>query len=310
MLTIRQLQHLRALIEEGSYTRAAQQVHLTQSALTRSIQALEGALGVALLERTPGGVSLTQSGQTLNNRVEHILTEVEALKRDAVVLRSHDMGVVRFGVGVFPAATFLQPLLKKLAADYPRIRVHVEIESWHRLLDKLDNQKLDFVVAITHSLTPSDKYSTRHLPKQIAGLFVRAGHPLLLIPHAQLQYELMKFTLAATDLPPRARQHLAAAYGLADSQQLPISLECNNVDALRDVALSSNTVLFSTRDAICADLESQRLIQLPVKYFEDAELTCSVIHHAHLTLVPAVETVIGLIQNMMSLPWATEKNQT
>lgn len=309
MLTIRQLQHLKALIEEGSYTRAAQHVHLTQSALTRSIQALEDALGLAVLERMPGGVSLTQSGQTLHNRVERILAEVEALKRDAFVLRSHDMGAVRFGVGVFPAATFLQPLLKKLAADYPRICVQVEIESWHRLLDKLDNQKLDFVVAITHSLSPSDKYSTRPLPKQIAGLFVRAGHPLLLIPHAQLHYELMKFNLAATDLPPRARQHLAAAYGLTDIQQLPISLECNNVDALRDVALSSNTVLFSTRDAIYADLESQRLIQLPVKYFEDAELTCSVIHHAHLTLVPAVETVIGLIQNMMSLPGALVQDQ-
>lgn len=299
MPTIRQLRHLTALVEESSYTRAAERVHLTQPALTRSIQALEETLGVRLLDRTPSGVSLTQSGQSLYHRAERVLTELDALKRDATLLRGHDTGTVRFGVGVYPAAAFLLPLLQRLAADYPGICAHVEIESWRRLLEKLDSGTLDFVVAITHSLPPSSSYATRHLPDQVAGLFVRAEHPLLLTPQGKLQSELMKYGLAATDLPPRARQHLALAYGLSSIEQLPISLECDNVDALRDVVLTSDTVLFSTRDAIRAAVESRRLFQLPIEYFEGAELTCSIIHQAHLTLSSPVETVIGLIQEIM-----------
>lgn len=299
MPTLRQLTHLTVLVEEGTYTRAAQRVHLTQPALTRSIQSLEKTLGVRLLDRRAGRVYPTQSGRSLCKRIARILTEVDTLKRDAAALRSHDAGSVRFGAGVFPAAVFLAPLLKQLAAEFPRIAVHVEVESWQRLLEKLDAEKLDFVVAITHSLPPPRNCVTRPLSKQLAGLFVRAGHPLLQASRSGLEKELMKYGLAATDLPPRARQHLAYAYGLAEDETLPITLECDDVDALRNVTLSSDTVLFSTRDAIGSDVMARRLVQLPIQYFADTELTCSVIHQAGLTLTPAAETVIALIQKIM-----------
>lgn len=299
MLSLRQLQHFAVLVEERNYTRAAQRLHVTQSALSRSIQSLETALDLRLLDRTPSGVTLTQSGQFMLQHVERILTGTNALKRDAIMLRGHNTGKVRFGAGVFPAAAFLSPLLKQIAVDYPRISVHVEIESWHRLLDKLDRKKLDFVVAITHSLPPSSQYTTRPLPNQTAGLFVRAGHPLLKVAPTELPQQFMKYGLAATDLPPRARQQLATLYGLSDCEQLPITLECDNVDALRDVTLSGDTVLFSTREAIRSTTQSGQLVQLPMEYSAGTDLTCSIIHHAHLTLAPAVETVIDLIQALM-----------
>src|SRR5690606_4262296 len=114
-----------------------------------------------------------------------------------------------------------------------------------------------------------------------------------------LQQALVKYGLAATDLPPRARQHLATVYELENIEQLPISLECNNVDALRDVVLSSDTGLFSTRDAILEDLHSGELVQLPVEYFANAELECNIIHRASVSLAPVVETVIAVIQEIL-----------
>ncbi len=299
MFSLRQLEHFAVLVEEKSYTSAAQRLHVTQSALSRSIQSLEATLDLRLLDRTPGGVSLTQSGQFMLQHVEHLLTGANALKRDAIMLRGHNTGKVRFGAGVFPAAAFLSPLLRQIAIDYPRISIHVEIESWHRLLDKLDRKKLDFVVAITHSLPPSSQYATRPLPNQTAGLFVRADHPLLKVSPSALTQQIMRYGLATTDLPPRARQQLATVYGLSDSEQLPITLECNNIDALRDVAMSGDTVLFSTREAIFSSVQSGHLVQLPMAYSDGANLTCSIIHHAHLTLTPAVETVIDLIQTII-----------
>src|SRR5690625_4288160 len=138
MLSLRSFRHFMVLIEEKTYTQAAKRLHLTQSALSRSIQSLEDKLGVRLVDRTPNGLVLTQAGHVAQRFIERILAETDALQQEAELLSGHGTGTVRFGAGVYPAAAFLSPLMKKLAADYPGISAHVEIESWKRLLDKLD----------------------------------------------------------------------------------------------------------------------------------------------------------------------------
>lgn len=302
MLSLRSFHHFIVLVEEGTFTRAAERLHLTQSALSRSIQSLEEKLGLRLLDRNPNGLQLTQAGHMAHESIERILADTDALMRAARLLSGHDTGKVRFGAGVYPAAAFLAPLMKTLATEYPGISAHVEIESWKRLLDKLDQNKLDFVVAITHSLPPSSDYTERALPPQRVGLFVQKDHPLLGIKRSQLRARLTDYGLATTDLPPRARQHLALAYGLTDPAELPVTLECDSMNTLREVALSSHTVLFSTQEAIHADVAAGRLVQLPLKYTPEPRVTCSIIHHTYRTLTPAAETLIGLIQELMLLP--------
>ncbi|PTN45938.1 LysR family transcriptional regulator, partial [Achromobacter xylosoxidans] len=176
-LTIRSLQHYAVLVEEKHYSRAAQRLHLTQSALTRSIQSLEDSLGLVLVDRASTGVTPTQAGCMVLERAQRILAETRDLRREAELIRGHDTGRVNLGVGAFPAAGFLSPLLVRIAREHPGLSVHVEIESWQRLLDKLLQDKLDFAVAVTHSLPPPDDFSVRPLPPQHGGLFTRAGHP-------------------------------------------------------------------------------------------------------------------------------------
>lgn len=141
-LTLRGLQQFLVLSEEKHYSRAANRLHLTQSALSRSIQALEDDLGLVLLDREATGLRLTQAGGMVLAHARNILAETAELQRHARRLRGCETGQVSFGVGVFPAATFLSPLLMQLANDHPEIRIHAEIESWQRLLDKLQQDKL------------------------------------------------------------------------------------------------------------------------------------------------------------------------
>ncbi|RSE79715.1 LysR family transcriptional regulator [Achromobacter denitrificans] len=163
-LSIRSLQHFAVLAEEKHFSRAAQRLHLTQSALTRSIQALEASLGLVLVDRASTGVVPTQAGLTVLERAQRILGETRDLRREAELIRGHDTGRVSLGVGVFPAAGFLSPLLVRIAREHPGLSVHVEVESWQRLLDKLLQDKLDFAVAVTHSLPPPDDFAVRPLP--------------------------------------------------------------------------------------------------------------------------------------------------
>lgn len=299
MLSLRTLRHFSVLAEERHYSRAAVRLHLTQSALSRSIQALEQGLNVQLLDRSASGLTLTPSGHAVLEHAYRVLQEADALHRRVELLQGIEAGDVAMGAGVFPAAGFLSPLLTQLARDYPGIRMRVEIESWQRLHEMLIRDSLDFVVAITHSLPPSSDFHLRPLPPQHIGLFVRAGHPLLAIAHRSLRASLADYQLAATHLPPRARNQLAALYRLSHADDLPLTLECNSVDTLLTVALNSDVVMLCVREAIREQLADGRVVQLPLAYSSDAELACNIVHHARRDLSPPALKVVTLIEDLM-----------
>lgn len=299
-LTIRSLQHFSVLAEERHFSRAAQRLHLTQSALTRSIQSLEETLGLVLVDRASIGVTPTQAGKMVLDRSQRILADVIALRREAELMRGHDTGHVNLGIGAFPAAGFLSPLMVQLAREHPGLSVHVEIESWQRLLDKLLLDKLDFAVAVTHSLPPPTDFTVRALPPQHGGLFVRAGHPLLAVRKPKLRAALAQYRLAATDLPQRAREYLAKLYQVSGPHELPIAFECDSVSVLRDVAINSDVVLFCTREAIGPDLDLGQLVALPLPYPASGKLTYSVIHRARRSLSPTAERIITLVQSFLA----------
>lgn len=298
-LTIRGLQQLLALAEERHFSRAAQRLHLTQSALSRGIQSLEETLGLVLLDRDASGVMLTQAGEMVLERARRILAETAQLRRQADWMRGCESGRVSLGVGVFPAATFLSPLLTRLARDHPGLTVHVEIESWQRLLDKLQHDKLDFAVAVTHSLPPPADFAVYTLPPQHGGLFVRPGHPLLNVPPRRLRTCIQEYRLAATQLPQRARAYLSRLYKVADPDDLPLAFECDSVPTLCDVAQDSDVVLFCTREAIAQELREASLVALPMALPGTKSLTYSVVHRARRTLSPACELIISIVKGLL-----------
>ncbi|WP_028353061.1 LysR family transcriptional regulator [Bordetella petrii] len=299
-LTLRCLQHFAVLAEEQHFSRAAQRLHLTQSALSRSIQSLEASMGLVLLDRDASGMALTQAGAMTLAYAQRILSEKAELQRHAQRMRGYESGHVNFGVGVFPAATFLSPLLTQVAQAHPGLTVHVDIESWQRLLEKLQEDKLDFVVAITHSLPPPAEFTVHPLPPQHGGLFVRPEHPLLALTARRLRSSLKDYRLATTLLPQRARIYLAELYRVQEPGELPIAFECDSIPILRDVAQHSDVVLFATSEAIAAELEQGSLVPLPLALPGMGALRYNVIHRARRTLSPAAERIIALVKSLLA----------
>ncbi|MDI7065621.1 LysR family transcriptional regulator, partial [Klebsiella pneumoniae] len=103
----RRLGHLIALAEEGSFARAAERVHLSQPALSRSIQALEEEVGMKLFDRAARGVAMTAAGRLLVERARRVLFETRCLFRDVELLKAHELGEVRIGLGPYAAVVLL-----------------------------------------------------------------------------------------------------------------------------------------------------------------------------------------------------------
>lgn len=111
MSDLRQFRHFVALAEHGHYARAAEAVNLSQPALSRSIQALEGQLGCTLVERGSRGVALTAHGRLVLEHARRLLAGHRALHNAVSQLANLDSGELCLGGGPFPAARLLPEAL-------------------------------------------------------------------------------------------------------------------------------------------------------------------------------------------------------
>ncbi|TKT73368.1 LysR family transcriptional regulator [Afipia massiliensis] len=138
-----------AVCETGGFTRAAQRLHLTQSAVSHQIRRLEEQVGRQLLYRTTRKLTLTEDGEDFLRHAEQILQGQEALTR-----RFHSStasGAIRLGVPENFIGDRLPQLLGRFARQYPAVRLEVSVSVCLDLRAKVDAGELDLAVAITRS---------------------------------------------------------------------------------------------------------------------------------------------------------------
>jgi DNA-binding transcriptional LysR family regulator len=121
------LQAFLAVAREGSFTRAAAQLGVSQSALSHTVTALEARLGVRLLTRTTRSVSLTEAGQRLMQGIGPRFEEIEAELSALSELRDKPAGTIRITTAEHAADMFLWPRLQPLLAEYPDIKVEINL---------------------------------------------------------------------------------------------------------------------------------------------------------------------------------------
>lgn len=126
--TLNDLAAFLAVAREGSFTRAAAQMGVSQSALSHTVRGLESRLGVRLLSRTTRKVSPTEAGERLLNSVGPRIGEIEAELAALSELRDKPAGTIRITAGEHSAESLLMPALGKLLPDYPDIKVEVVID--------------------------------------------------------------------------------------------------------------------------------------------------------------------------------------
>jgi len=143
MITLRQLRYLSALAKHGHFGRAAEACAVTQPALSMQIRDLERMLGVAVVERRPGDVMLTDVGREITRRGEEVLTA----SRDLVDFARHRSGLLtgRLTLGVIPSlAPYLLPrILPLLQSRFPELRLELRETQTRQLVEDIKSGALD-----------------------------------------------------------------------------------------------------------------------------------------------------------------------
>jgi LysR family hydrogen peroxide-inducible transcriptional activator len=143
MITLRQLRYLAALAKHGHFGRAAEACAVTQPALSMQIRDLERTLGIAVVERRPGDVMLTDVGREIARRGEEVLTA----SRDLVDFARHRSGLLtgRLTLGVIPSlAPYLLPrILPSLQSRFPELRLELRETQTRQLVEDIKSGALD-----------------------------------------------------------------------------------------------------------------------------------------------------------------------
>lgn len=145
-VTFRQLRYFDALARTHHFGHAADACAVTQPALSMQIQELEASLGIALVERTRGGIKLTAKGEAIAERAQRILNDVRDLIDCARQAGGILSGVLRLGVIPSVAPYLLPPLLPLLREKYPDLNLHVRETQTQPLTDELIEGKLDVLL--------------------------------------------------------------------------------------------------------------------------------------------------------------------
>lgn len=262
-MELRRLSHLVALADECHFARAAERVHLSQPAFSRSIQAIEGEMGMRLFDRETGEVRATPAGKFVIERARRLLFDARNLQRDVDLYRDSRLGDTAFGVGPFPAATLMPRVLPELRRLHPRVAIRVEASNWALLLVRLQAEDIEFFVADMRELPATPALEIRPLGRQSAGMYARAGHPLA--KGRCTLSQAWRYGVATTKVPVAVKVLLAKILGLPADQEADFSLECDDFAALKTVALTTDTILAATVAAVRADVESGALVALLIK---------------------------------------------
>ncbi|NML42286.1 LysR family transcriptional regulator [Ramlibacter sp. G-1-2-2] len=261
---IRHLEHFLAVAESGSFSRAAEKLFLTQSALSRSIQALEMEIDGKLLDRIGKRNELTPLGRHFVERASRIVLEASELKRATELMRNADAGAMRIGLGSGPGAILMVPLLSEMAVHHPKVRVRLVRGPTELQLVHLRERQLDALVVDMRVLSPDEDLSIEPVAEMAGGWIVRAGHPLLARQSVTLA-DVQRYPIASTPLSTEVARVLMDQYGAAANPARLLTMESEDVRGMLDVVERTDTILLGVLATARERLAAGALEILPVR---------------------------------------------
>ncbi|NML72496.1 LysR family transcriptional regulator [Rhizobium sp. S-51] len=177
--TLRQLQYFVAVAEQGSVTRAAQNLSISQSSVTEAIKELEGDLGVELFDRHPRGLSITHNGHQFLRHATKILATVSDARNAFSETQENTGGTLNIGVTSLVAGYVLSDLLARYRRACPGVEVSAIEDNGSYLEHLLIGGELDVAVMVISNLRDRLALQAEILETSPYRLWLPMGHPLV-----------------------------------------------------------------------------------------------------------------------------------
>lgn len=262
-MNIKHLEHLLALADTGSFSRAAEKLFITQSALSRSIQNLEEDLGGKVLDRIGKRNELTPLGLEVVSRARHIVREAAELRDSVKLLQEGGQGFISVGLGSGPAALLMVPLMCAAAAQ-KGMRVAVTQGPTELQILQLRSRKIDAMVVDMRRVIPAADLNIESLVELEAGLVARASHPLAGKKMVSLD-DVLRYPVASTPLSDEVARLMVDQYGLQANPAEMVTLRCDDLASLVTTVAQTDAIFLGVIATARDGLEDGSLVELNLR---------------------------------------------
>ncbi len=275
MVSLKQLRHLTVIAEQTNMHKAAELLHITQPALTRSLNTLEGLLNVRLFDRHSGGMRATPFCTEIIDKCQQILLDVEDIQRAASIYQNLEAGEINIGVGGGVRELVLRTSIPEFVSQHPHVGITIIEDTAEELARKLKQRDVELLIAGLGSFRNVSEFQSELIANVPLSVITRSGHPLRSqkkISFDQLaQYPLVSPTLLGPTHP------LVNAILNSDSGVTKPHITCSDYPTLKNVLLGSDACLISAEFNCQAELQQGALVQLDVVH-------------------PALNTELGIVE--------------
>jgi len=254
-MDLRQLEMFRAVAEQGTFTRAAGRLHVSQSAVSRQVQLLEEELGGVLLRRSAKGVSLTEAGELLlrmTHRVEHDVEEALAEISQTHALKR---GILHLGGGMTVCLYILPRLLKRYRRLYPGVDLHVTTGSSEKILELVRAHAVDLGL-LTLPIVAKD-LEVLPVMKEEMVVVTAPGHPLSRQRPVDPR-SLSKFPLILYEAGSNTRKVLDQFF-VEEGVSAEVAMETENIEIIKAMVAINLGVTIVPYTPVAKDVRSGRL---------------------------------------------------
>lgn len=261
-IKIRHLQCFLEVARLGHVGRAADQLAITQPAVSKTLRELEDILGARLFERGRRGVALTASGELFRHFAATSLVALEQAVSSVAQGRMRGGAVVRAGALPTVAARLMPEAVRAFTATTPGATVSLLAGPNRFLLDRLRGRDLDLVVGRLADAEQMVGLAFEQLYAERLALVVRPGHPFLARPRPDLGAIREQVVLLPTkeDIIRPIVERFLIANGIG---ALPRRIETVSGDFGRAFLESSDAVWFISYGVVAPDIAAGRLMELP-----------------------------------------------
>ncbi|NML46523.1 LysR family transcriptional regulator [Ramlibacter sp. G-1-2-2] len=299
-MNTRQLRHFLAVMDLGSLSAAAEQVHLSLPALSRSLRALEDVLRVPLFDREGRGLVPTTYAHAYAQRARRMVFDEKEAARELALMRAGELGPLAFGMGASLAHSLLAPMVMQLVTGAPGLRVRTMVQSSDVLFAALMREEIDFFVGDVRMGAHDPDVAVEPLHECGFAWTARAGHPLAGKRALQVA-DLARFPWVLSGYADEAvLRRLAQLYGLTQPLENHFAVDTTDPATVRAMMVDIDALVPGTDISTVIEVAAGQTVLLDVDPPLELELTLGILRRAGRTVVPAADRAFAIVRRFFA----------
>jgi len=263
MMTFAQLRTFEAVARLNNFSRAAEELHLTQPAVSAQVVALETALKLKLFDRVGKTFTITEQGRVVLQCAVDLHSRVKQMQRELEDLNQLNRGSLRIGASQVVGVYLLPDILLHFRELYPLVELAVKVQPYRQIIEMLLRGELDIAVIGEGTAVADERIAVKPIMEDELVVIAASSHPATedgMVKAAELSH--MPFVLPSSE---SASGESVLDQVHAAGIELHSVLEFGNVGAVKKAVEAGLGVSIVSRYAVARELEEGRLHSIAVK---------------------------------------------